>query len=150
MPSSSPERAPARALTGSEEARGGRGDMATGGRPIVRRPLPLAALALAGLIAGLALLMLTPTGERATNRGAYSFAAIVLAIGWGFIGTGLLAWWRRPENRTGALMVAVGFAWFLASLGGLEAPLLHTLGLLCGTLWGAPVYYTHMTLPTIA
>ena len=29
-------------------------------------------------------------------------------IGWSFIGTGLFAWWRRPDNRSGALMVAVG------------------------------------------
>jgi signal transduction histidine kinase len=37
-------------------------------------------------------------------------------IGGGFIGTGLLAWWRRPENRFGALMVAVGFSYCLSGL----------------------------------
>ena len=37
-------------------------------------------------------------------------------IGWSFIGTGLFAWWRRPENRFGALLVAVGFAWFTSGL----------------------------------
>ena len=31
-------------------------------------------------------------------------------IGGAFIGTGLFAWLRRPENRFGALMVALGFA----------------------------------------
>ena len=30
-------------------------------------------------------------------------------IGGASIGTGLLAWQRRPENRFGALLVAVGF-----------------------------------------
>ena len=35
------------------------------------------------------------------------------AVGWSFIGTGLYAWRRRPESRTGVLMVLLGFAWFL-------------------------------------
>jgi signal transduction histidine kinase len=37
-------------------------------------------------------------------------------IGAAFIGTGLLAWLRRPENRFGALMVAVGFSYCLSGL----------------------------------
>ena len=37
-------------------------------------------------------------------------------IGAAFIGTGLLAWLRRPENRFGALMVAVGFSYCLSAL----------------------------------
>jgi len=37
-------------------------------------------------------------------------------IGAAFIGTGLLAWLRRPENRFGALMVGVGFSYCLSGL----------------------------------
>ncbi len=37
-------------------------------------------------------------------------------IGGAFIGTGLLAWQRRPDNRFGALMVALGFAYCLSGL----------------------------------
>ena len=37
-------------------------------------------------------------------------------IGLSFIGTGVFAWWRRPLNRFGLLMTAVGFAWFAAGL----------------------------------
>ncbi|HET6547628.1 MAG TPA: histidine kinase [Solirubrobacter sp.] len=37
-------------------------------------------------------------------------------IGAGFIGTGLMAWLRHPENRFGALMVAVGFSYCLSGL----------------------------------
>jgi signal transduction histidine kinase len=37
-------------------------------------------------------------------------------IGAAFIGTGLFAWLRRPENRVGALMVAVGFTYCLSGL----------------------------------
>jgi len=35
-----------------------------------------------------------------------------LAVGWCFIGCGLVASARRPESRTGALLAATGFAWF--------------------------------------
>ena len=37
-------------------------------------------------------------------------------IGAAFIGTGLLAWLRRPESRFGALMVAVGFTYCFSGL----------------------------------
>jgi len=37
-------------------------------------------------------------------------------IGAAFIGTGLLAWTRRPENPFGAPMVAVGFSYCLSAL----------------------------------
>jgi signal transduction histidine kinase len=36
-----------------------------------------------------------------------------LAVGWSMIGCGLVALRRRPESRTGPLMAATGFTWFL-------------------------------------
>jgi signal transduction histidine kinase len=36
-----------------------------------------------------------------------------LAVGWTFIGCGLVASARRPASRTGLLMAATGFTWFL-------------------------------------
>jgi signal transduction histidine kinase len=44
-----------------------------------------------------------------------------LAVGWTFIGCGLVAWARRPGSRTGPLLAATGFTWFVgnfASVGG--------------------------------
>ena len=35
---------------------------------------------------------------------------VQLAVGIAFLVAGLVAWWRRPANRLGALMVATGFA----------------------------------------
>jgi signal transduction histidine kinase len=43
-----------------------------------------------------------------------------LAVGWTFISCGLVASGRRPESRTGALLAATGFTWFVwnfASVG---------------------------------
>jgi signal transduction histidine kinase len=38
-----------------------------------------------------------------------------LAVGWSFIGCGLVASRRRPESRTGLLLAATGFTWFLGN-----------------------------------
>lgn len=53
-----------------------------------------------------------------------------LAVGWTFVGCGLVAWSRRPESRTGALLAATGFAWFAGNFAaGLfylhRGPLVH-------------------------
>ena len=39
-------------------------------------------------------------------------AAVHVTIGWSFVGAGVVAWVRRPDNRTGALMTLTGIAWF--------------------------------------
>ena len=47
------------------------------------------------------------------------WALLIGLTGWSFIAAGLIARLRRPRNRTGLLLIAVGFSWFLA--GGLMA-----------------------------
>jgi hypothetical protein len=49
-------------------------------------------------------------------------------VGLSFIGTGVFAWWRRPLNRFGLLMCAVGFAWFLGGLVESNDPTFFTIG----------------------
>ena len=43
--------------------------------------------------------------------------ALVVVIGLAFVGSGLLARARRPGNRTGVLLMLVGFSWFGVALG---------------------------------
>ena len=38
-----------------------------------------------------------------------------LAVGWTFIGCGLIALSRRPESRSGVLMAVTGFTWFIGN-----------------------------------
>jgi signal transduction histidine kinase len=66
------------------------------------------------------------TSHHVDVRGA--FAAVALVVGWGFIGAGLFAWDRRPNNSVGSLMVATGFAWFLSLLTASNVPVLFTIG----------------------
>jgi len=74
------------------------------------------ALALAALVAGLAnVALLLRAGDDRGESLVYLLITII-GVGWSFVGAGLVAWSRRPENRTGALMVAVGLAQLLNGL----------------------------------
>ena len=66
-------------------------------------------------------------------RGAW--AALALVVGWGFIGAGLFAWDRRPNNSVGSLMVATGFAWLLGLISASNIPVLFTAGVFVSSLY---------------
>jgi len=68
--------------------------------------------------------------------------------GWAFIGTGIFAWLRRPENSLGALMTAIGFAACLASLRVATEPWIFVTGLLVITLQWALLYHMLLAFPT--
>ena len=70
------------------------------------------------------------------------------AVGLSFVGTGLYAWRRRPESRTGLLMVLLGFAWFLSTLGSANSPLVYTIGLAVVGLWGGVFLHLGVSFPS--
>ena len=74
----------------------------------------LAAIGLAGVLACSILLALAIDSVGGHHRDLIAIFGPV--IGGAFIGAGLLAWLRRPENRFGALMVALGFVYCLSGL----------------------------------
>jgi signal transduction histidine kinase len=74
--------------------------------------------------------------------------ALDIVIGSGFVGVGLFAWDRRPENRVGPLMVATGFAWFIAVGGNTEPALLFTLGNLLQNLFVATAIHLLLAFPS--
>ena len=80
-----------------------------------RRRIAVAVLA---FVIGIGAFVVVINGEHNNHRGAY--AALTLAIGWGFIGTGLYVWRRRPGNNIGPLMIAVGFSGLLEGAGLLQ------------------------------
>ena len=96
----------------------------------LRRALWL--LAFLGVVAGAVPMALALESDHLDNR-AMSVVFGPL-IGWAFIGTGLFAWWRRPGNRFGALMTAVGFTWCIGGLWVANVPGLFIAGLLLGAL----------------
>jgi hypothetical protein len=61
---------------------------------------------------------------------------VFACVGGSFTACGLVAWHRRPDSRSGALMTATGFAFFLPSLlGQIGSPLAGTLATLFVDLW---------------
>lgn len=61
-----------------------------------------------------------------------------------YIGTGLIAWHRRPSNAMGALIVSAGAAMYLGNLWNSELRLLESIGAVCSTLLlGVVVHLLH-------
>jgi signal transduction histidine kinase len=79
---------------------------------------------------------------------ARGFLAVVgLLVGWGFVGAGLFAWWKHPDNRVGMLMAATGFVWLLSLVGGSDIPLLFTLGTAIGSVYFAIAVHMLLAAP---
>jgi signal transduction histidine kinase len=92
----------------------------------------LIALAALAFACGLGALPLILGSDHQSPRGLV--AALVLTSAWGFVGTGLYAWYRRPRNRTGPLMTAVGFSWFVFALASSNNAYVFALGSLAAAL----------------
>jgi signal transduction histidine kinase len=69
-------------------------------------------------------------------------------VGWSFIGVGLFAWRRRPDNRVGMLMTGTGFAWFAAGTGLSDLPLAFTIGQVVGPLYFAILVHLLLAFPS--
>jgi signal transduction histidine kinase len=73
---------------------------------------------------------------------------LVPVVGMSFVATGLVAWWRRPGNRTGQLMVGTGLLWLVAGLEQADAPLAFTIGLIAIYPTFAMLSHTLIAFPT--
>jgi PAS domain S-box-containing protein len=106
------------------------------------QPRRLAWLAVAGLgLIGVAIaLALTSGHERHRNLTAVIGALVALS----FIAGGIVAWWRRPGNRTGPLMAGVGFAFVLSGLQQANESWLYTVGTVLGAMYLA--VFVHLLL----
>jgi signal transduction histidine kinase len=104
------------------------------------------ALAAAGFVFGLAVLALILTNDEL--EAAAAWGAGTLVVGWSFVGVGLFAWARRPDNRVGTLMAGTGFAWLLSSLSFSDVPLIFTVGQVFGSLFFAVVTHLLLAFPS--
>jgi signal transduction histidine kinase len=64
-----------------------------------------------------------------------------------YLGVGLVAWQRHPEERIGLLFTIAGYAWFLSALTRLHYPLPFTLGYLTGSLYQASLAHLALAWP---
>ncbi|HEX2232809.1 MAG TPA: sensor histidine kinase [Thermoleophilaceae bacterium] len=105
----------------------------------------LMALAVLGFVAGLVPLVLALATEGGHQRELIAITGPV--IGWAFIGTGVYAWARQPDNRLGALMTAVGFSSCLAGLRVSTEPWVFIVGLLFITSQWALLFHMLLAFP---
>jgi signal transduction histidine kinase len=106
----------------------------------------LIALGVAGLLSGVGALWVA-------SHAAIQFAQLPsppvdLLVGWSFIGSGLLSWRARPDNRLGPVMVLTGFAWFASALGGANGSVLFTIGQSVQVLFLAGFLYLILSFPS--
>jgi signal transduction histidine kinase len=104
------------------------------------------AVVLAALLCGAGVIALLLASDHQGSKTVW--AVFGPGVGWSFIGVGLYAWRRRPESRTGALMVLFGFAWFLSALAFANAPLPYSFAFVIGGLWGGVFLQLVMAFPS--
>src|SRR5438067_2061597 len=105
-----------------------------------------ALIGLAAFVIGVGALLVVINGKHNIHRGAY--AALTLGIGWGFTATGLYAWRRRPSNKIGPLMIAVGFSGLLKSLGFSGDSVVFTIGSLADVLIFSLLIHLLLSFPS--
>ena len=94
-------------------------------------PLTRAAVAALGFVSGVMAATVVLRSDHEDSR-AWT-AAFVLFVGWSFVGSGLVAWARRPDNGVGRLMVVTGFVSLLGALSAAETSLPFTIGVALGS-----------------
>jgi signal transduction histidine kinase len=108
-----------------------------------RALLGLAALALA--LGGVSIALIV----NSDHTDARALAAVLIPLaGWGFAGTGLYAWYRRPANRTGPLLTAIGFTWFFQAFESADNAVVFAIGAFGLTVPFAILIHLLLTFPS--
>jgi signal transduction histidine kinase len=97
-------------------------------------------------VVGIGLVPLMAAADFPPDKGLW--LALHVVIGGGFAGVGLYAWYRRPDNRVGALMVATAFAWYVGVFERTEPPLLFTLGAWLENLFVGTAIHLFLAFPS--
>jgi signal transduction histidine kinase len=103
-----------------------------------------AALAAPPAVVGAVLLVLASDHD----RHPIASLATGLFIGVSFVGSGLVAWWRRPDNHTGRLLALVGFTFFLSALTEANGARLFTAGIVVNALPIAALVHLILAYPS--
>jgi signal transduction histidine kinase len=71
-----------------------------------------------------------------------------VAVGMSFIGVGLVAWHRRPHNRTGLLMTACGYSWFIVDLFQIDWAVAFTFAYYAQNFYQAVLAHLFIAFPS--
>jgi signal transduction histidine kinase len=100
----------------------------------------------AALVAGGLAVALTAASDHEQHPAVAT--ALVLFVSWSFVIAGLIGWTRRPHNRTGKLMVGVGFGVLIGVLSQANYALPYTLGAIFGSLFIAAFVHLLLVYPS--
>jgi PAS domain S-box-containing protein len=98
------------------------------------------------LIAGAVAVALTLTSNHEEHPAETT--ALLLFVSGSFVFAGLIGWSRRPQNRTGKLMVLVGFGVLVTSLAEANYAMPYTLGLILGSMFIAAFVHLLLAYPS--
>jgi signal transduction histidine kinase len=104
------------------------------------------AIALAGCVATAIATALALTSDHIETPGVQA-----LLVGWivlGYVVSGAVAWWRRPDSRFGPLMVAGGFTFFLSVLSWSNASVPFTIGIFFDLVPAAIYLHVFLAFPS--
>jgi len=93
-------------------------------------------------------LLLASAGYAAAGGATQAEIASVVVIAAAFLAAGLITWTRRPDNRTGRLMVAAGLAELMVPLVGPPWLVLAPLGIAAGVAVTVLVGYLILAFPS--
>jgi signal transduction histidine kinase len=71
-----------------------------------------------------------------------------VVIGWSYAAVGLIAWWRRPHNRMGPLLLACGWSFLGLQLAASTSPTLVAANRVVATLPLALILHVLMAFPS--
>jgi len=83
-----------------------------------------------------------------THRNGDMYLGFGLPVVWAFVIAGLIALRRRPGNRTGVLMIAIGFGWVSSALTDSRSDLVFTLGMLLSNIWPGLMVHLLLSYPS--
>ena len=110
------------------------------------RARTLALVALGGLALAALGTALVLASDHTENTAA--FLSLALTVGLSFLVSGVIALWRRPDNRTGFLLVLVAYLWFLGALAESDNDWVFTLGVLVSSLALGAFVHLLLAYPT--
>src|SRR5215216_39016 len=114
--------------------------------PEVRLWLQLMLAGIAGLVLCVLSAYVTLSGPTATDAG-FAAAGRSLMVGVP-VAVGLYAWHRRPEERFGRLLVALGFGWFATTLAESGDEVVYSIGRVAGWLVEFGLVYLVLAFPS--
>jgi len=91
-------------------------------------------------------ILIVATSDHTNDKLALIVLAVPIELA--FVASGLVARAQRPHNRTGSLLMIVGFSWFLGALPAAGNEVVFTAGLVLGTLFTALLAHLLLAFPT--